>query len=408
MIKILRYLACFIFALHTVVAIGAESFDVSEVPYKMRFEKSPKSKKLVIIFSSCFTDGPEFAGTIGRLRESSEEDFSPNALFISHPESWYIPERSALTEILRQHILPFGEQNTYLLGSSMGGWGALLYGSFFPDAHVLVFSPQTCIASEIPAWMRYEADHQNDIFDLTELVSKRVNRGKTTIIASENEPFDLAHALYLKKIDGIKIKVISSQEKESFDAEIRDFHNIAGILAAKRTLTPIVQDFLLTEMPENMETELFRLESCPSPLESAAQHIFMRIQSGSKLGVGGLGLMRRDSETSTHSTLEDFSDTLELRESLSRNFQSEIFSELLTVCEKLAEGNKILHIYEHIAEILGEQVQALLAHKGEDISESFERTKRLITQMLAELRKSKFDSLADQLEEETAVLFTKL
>lgn len=393
---------------------------IEDTPVLKIHKEKTSSKKLVVVFSSCDTDGPEFPGSMARARVF-EESVPPNQIFISHPRSWYVSKQEeGLKDLLTKEIEPFGESNTYMIGSSMGGWGALLYGSFFPDTHVLVFSPQTYIGVRMPSWIRYEASEEGGIIDITSYLHQRENRGRTLVIVSSCEPFDLIQMGNLKKMPFIEIKIVNVEKLPPEEFLIQEFHNIAGVLSKKKALTPLLQGFLSPppwqRNADSLEPEAAFIEDCPSPLSSSAHMVFSyltaspnrkqlltfkRVSSGSTVG-----------ERFSPGRMEDFAETLVLRDQLKKEFTPSLFSEFLAaITSLLATPGKLLHTYEHVAELLGEQVTPLQSIKQEHPT-LLQQTKTLILSMEKELREPSFlndtkgyASLADQLREETKILF---
>jgi hypothetical protein len=110
--------------------------------------------------------------------------------------------------------------------------------------------------------------------------------------------------------------------------------------------------------------------------------------------------------------MEDFAETLVLRDQLKKEFTPSLFSEFLAaITSLLATPGKLLHTYEHVAELLGEQVIPILSIKEENPTLLLQ-TKKLILSMEKELREPSFlndtegyATLADQLRKETQLLF---
>lgn len=385
------------------------SFAAAEPAHRSVFHKNDSSRILVVALSSCDTEGPEFKATVGRLRESEHMDTSPNCLFISQPRSWYLYGFETLLAEIREAVNAYGQPNCFFVGSSMGGWGALLFSSYFADAHVIAFSPQTIIDQAVPAWMRFEAEvPPAGISDIKSLVANRTGAGQTHVYVSSEEFVDLSHALRLTGVGATEIRVIRS-DTTLLETSIRDCHNLAGMLAFNRCLTPILQAFIAKKE--------CRSPICPDQPNGTpvAFHVALADEfDGSVLDefllttAAAGGILRPEAQKGSElepSEIEKFRRTLRLHRLLRERFTLANYLVLLNDCESLVDTTKMLSIYEHASEMLGAHTQSLSTCGDAGTQNAISRTKLFIQKIKGELIKDGFLSLADQLEAETAVIF---
>lgn len=106
------------------------------------------------------------------------------------------------------------------VGTSMGGYAALLFGSLIGVDRVIAFSPQVRLdeasrsALGDTRWGK-SVKQLNDKFDPVKLdiLLKSINSPpRTTVFVSKNNPLDLAHIALLRRFSWIEIIVVDSDE----------------------------------------------------------------------------------------------------------------------------------------------------------------------------------------------------
>ena len=71
-------------------------------------------------------------------------DITINQLFIyDEYDSWYLYKYDRFIEEISPFVEKYGKDKTVFIGNSMGGFGAILIGSFMSPNLVIAFSPQT-------------------------------------------------------------------------------------------------------------------------------------------------------------------------------------------------------------------------------------------------------------------------
>lgn len=124
------------------------------------------------------------------------------ALFVRDPaQQWYQYPPDVLEGVaarVRAAAATAGAARIVMLGNSMGGFAALLFGGMVEADAVLAFSPQTCIdpvhtdALGDTRWRQWQAGIPT--YFLGDLNDCRAPTGRTTICCGADEPLDLAHA----------------------------------------------------------------------------------------------------------------------------------------------------------------------------------------------------------------------
>jgi len=116
---------------------------VAETPYAM-FEQNEKADTLWIIFSHVNIPEGKFA------QSHVTEGFPVHRLFLNCPDNaWYqkgVPGIAGSMEALRDWVLAFveelGVRKTVCIGHSMGGYMAVLFGTFLPNGTYLATTPE--------------------------------------------------------------------------------------------------------------------------------------------------------------------------------------------------------------------------------------------------------------------------
>lgn len=124
------------------------------------------------------------------------------ALFVrDRGQRWYQYEENQLLAVdshIREAAAKVGAERLLLMGNSMGGFGALLFGKRLAANAILAFAPQTCITPALTAamgdyrWGEYQAFIPS--YPVGDLNSLQNPDSRVTVCASSDDPLDIAHA----------------------------------------------------------------------------------------------------------------------------------------------------------------------------------------------------------------------
>lgn len=116
-------------------------------------------------------------------------------------QRWYQYSRveiDGLADRIRRAKMETGADKLTMLGNSMGGFGALMFGALCDADVMLAFVPQSAIA---PEPMRKIGDARYDQwtsaisdFPVGDLIKLPRPRGQAIVYTGDQEPLDLAHA----------------------------------------------------------------------------------------------------------------------------------------------------------------------------------------------------------------------
>ena len=201
------------------------------------FVLNKKSRKLIIFFTG--TGAPK--GYFNFYNERKKLDC--NILFINNGENeWYqegIPSLGTASFeetllIIKQWIVYLKIYEVYTCGSSMGAYGAMLYGIHLNNSKILAFAPEIelmKIGGRTESHMKKGQKIQYDLIN-----KLKESTSAITIYAGENDPIDIYHASLLNSfLDFPNIKVYSICDKG---------HNFAVYYRDKNLLSPLLKDFI--------------------------------------------------------------------------------------------------------------------------------------------------------------------
>ncbi|MGR8933587.1 MAG: hypothetical protein ACU837_04265 [Gammaproteobacteria bacterium] len=193
-----------------------------------------------------------FGGMLTRLGMPPAEflktfiDKKINVLFIKDfKQCWYqqgllgISDNIEMTiDAIKTH-LPSNQKNIYTVGTSSGGFAAILFGALMNVDKAIAFGPQTKITEEVYEKFKSidsrkdEIDLTNKFFDLGQLLEETKYAGQIYLhYAADNEKDKeaAAHIAHLKCVHTY--------------AHPTDNHNIARWLKKKDILNSVLEEFL--------------------------------------------------------------------------------------------------------------------------------------------------------------------
>ncbi len=211
-----------------------------------RFDAMEGSKKCIVVIGS---RGRGF----GAFEFTNTFKQQPcNILYVRDPgDSWYqnpIRDIGANPDetvaFIREKLEAHGIKETFLVGGSMGGYAALLFGCLLNAKRVLAFAPQTFISPELreqhgdDRWgenmRRIETIHYGDLLPLMERSSC-----EAVIHYSKDVAIDALHAERLAHLPQITLHGHESP-----------LHNIARVMQKRRQFNPALADAM--ELPADM------------------------------------------------------------------------------------------------------------------------------------------------------------
>jgi tetratricopeptide (TPR) repeat protein len=207
--------------------------------------RSRNSDKLVIFFSGTNRDNGNF-DFWGYANEARAEF---NCLLVNNGAMniWYqhgIPglgvSVEATVESIKRIAADVGARHVYCVGASMGGSGAVLYGSLV-GAKILAFSFETKVRGAGRRSSRYiSKDAHLPYPDLLELMKERPC--PTTAIFGEADAVDLREALRLRRMSHVKLTTLRGVD-----------HAIPRYLRRRNRLKPLLDAFLADEILPSFE-----------------------------------------------------------------------------------------------------------------------------------------------------------
>ena len=98
--------------------------------------------------------------------------------------------------------------SVYLYGTSMGGFGALIFSDYVTKPHILAYAPQSTLNPEKAPWdMRYPAAKNLDWHGKNADAADKLNiTGKTLIVYDPFDPVDARHVARLPQDNIIHLK----------------------------------------------------------------------------------------------------------------------------------------------------------------------------------------------------------
>jgi hypothetical protein len=184
----------------------------------------------------------------GVLREHDR----PKKLFVrDHHRSWYHrgvvglgDDIASVATALQELVDSTAPTKVVALGSSSGGYAALLFGRLMGVDEVHAFGPQTFISADLRQRhgderfrkmlpLLLESDHyQSEYGDLNELFSRTPHNGARVVIHyCEGEPGDGVHARHMQSQPGVELRKYPGGD-----------HNVAKYLRDRGTLTSVLTE----------------------------------------------------------------------------------------------------------------------------------------------------------------------
>lgn len=174
--------------------------DIISLNYKL-VTKSSEKKKLIIAFAS--------RGPMRFQHTNLLKDCKSDVLYVRDvSDAWYNKGFLFLTtniDTTVEYLKGITQKYTEILalGSSSGGYAALLFGSLLNAQKILAFSPQTLIPRGKPfSDEKLLRDIDNKYFDLKTAISKKP---EIKIYYSDEYKYDMEAALRLKGIKNIEL-----------------------------------------------------------------------------------------------------------------------------------------------------------------------------------------------------------
>jgi len=197
-----------------------------------RFVPSPGSERLVIFFSGVHSRN--FTGF--RLLS----DMAVNRLFVRDPkQTWYngaIPGLSSDPQDLLLRIREISDyflpKNITVIGSSMGGYAAILFGSLLGAKRVLAFGAQLRLDTKLP-----NTPSQKVLLHYPDLVPLLADSSQTTrftLYLGSDELADILHVAGCAKYANVRIECVYGSP-----------HNVMGYLDAAGLLRPLLASYAL-------------------------------------------------------------------------------------------------------------------------------------------------------------------
>lgn len=179
-------------------------------------EKDETKKPLIITFGG-IKNG--IGGPIFEFKKTLNENIDCHKIFIKDSkQSWYYKGANGLgnnINELKNDIEKLIKEINYskiiTIGSSMGGYAALLFGSLLKVNSIIAFVPQTFVDKETrekhnderwPKQMKSVHEHNQNYYDIINLNFTNIN---TQIIYGKNDKLDTIHTKRMNKHKSINI-----------------------------------------------------------------------------------------------------------------------------------------------------------------------------------------------------------
>lgn len=203
------------------------------------------SKTLVVSFTA--------VASIFQFRNSLGS-FVVNKLFLKDSQEVYYHKGvcgiassiGELVEYINTAIKKLNINHTVMIGSSCGGYAAMLFGCFCQAQQVISFSPQTLIGDvnmiqPIPDWKRLHYNvlqlQDNSYFDLAKVLENSHNTNYY-IYYDSTFPLDVIHAERMKDTDKVELCPIQGDNS----------HQLVTHLKRRGQILPILQPIINKEM----------------------------------------------------------------------------------------------------------------------------------------------------------------
>lgn len=169
-------------------------------------------------------------------------------------QCWYQKGLLGLTDdvfetkdMIQRMIEDIAPNQILTIGTSAGGYAAIMFGVLLGVSKVLAFSPQTQVGNRVvqefgsldTSNISIDNNKQNVVLDLVKLIedsSNNIKLPETHIYFGDLNRNDKLHAKRLSQFQNIHLHPIAQEQG----------HNIAGILKSKNQLDGIIDNFLMT------------------------------------------------------------------------------------------------------------------------------------------------------------------
>lgn len=155
------------------------------------------------------------------FHEAASDNGRNHVLVINDRErSWYsIPgQRDRIVDIVRRFMAKHGIETVWSVGTSMGGYGAILFSGLLPMSSVVAFVPQVLVTKEVTdrmVWNQHRPRLRSELVqDLTPIMAAADCRYAT--VTGDKHYDDPIHLAYLRKqlpdAQNVKIVVVPGQK----------------------------------------------------------------------------------------------------------------------------------------------------------------------------------------------------
>lgn len=177
---------------------------MTELNYTQTIE-AVKSDTLFIVFSAIGTQKNKFS-----FFKSFSEVLCHKIFVNTANNDWYQngnPDFNSPTKLLRHlklEIARLKPSRVIAFGTSMGGYGALLYGSLLKCTEIIVFSSETILCLDASRSKKYNVQINHKIPDIKQSI-QNAKKTKIYLIVGESDIVDLYCAAHIKNLSNVKI-----------------------------------------------------------------------------------------------------------------------------------------------------------------------------------------------------------
>jgi len=177
---------------------------MKQIPDILQFFPCPESDELVVYFSAASANRLEGVRPLER--------FKVNKLFVRDPgRNWYncaikglAEDADGLAAVLAETVNKFKREKVTFMGSSMGGYGALLLGSLLQVGKIRVAAPQIIIDPKVPHSPRVPVKYS----DLTKVINQGEIKSDVKIWFGCGELLDVYQVARCQAISGCTIYAV--------------------------------------------------------------------------------------------------------------------------------------------------------------------------------------------------------
>lgn len=177
---------------------------MKQIPDILQFFPCPESDELVVYFSAASANRLEGVRPLER--------FKVNKLFVRDPgRNWYncaikglAADADGLAAVLAEIVGEFKRENVTFMGSSMGGYGALLLGSLLQVGKIRAAAPQIVIDPKVPHSPRVAVKYS----DLTKVINRGELKSDVKIWFGCGELLDVYQVARCQSIPGCTVYAV--------------------------------------------------------------------------------------------------------------------------------------------------------------------------------------------------------